>query len=1109
MPLGVSWLGAFDAPREDPLALGVREEEDSWGPSARGAGGRAELVPSGGGRGGAAAGFAVGDRVCVKEGRSFQDFGSGDSGAVMRVDYEAGSCDVLFDRLVGGDSPPLTVACRHLDLEERGACRAGARSRARSSESLPGVVSRALAAPAADPAPADGHIPQHSSGSVAAALASAEGPRRPRSAMGRVQTWSLWDDVGEAANFRSSSSAGRLARMPASVASDGVRRREVARHGAVASAALSGEEDLDGSQLLAERYGGDRDRPARQPRASASGRWDDAPRADEVPAVRRGEGEGGDVASLSVRAPWGDIATLEGALDGFVCGLDLEPLGAAPTGGGRASDGGSRALEHAVRASAIATAKAAASAHAEAAGLRAAVDEVRALLSQEAEARSASLRRLEERTEQRIDSLRAEQLSTTEEWDRFLKEEQSRLRRRESQLTTWMGEALDGPFKALDKRLEVQEDHVRAQAQAADALQARITEFENGQDTPQDAVDSRRLASLTARLDSLQHRLEHHGGDSEKHSCLLDTLSEKVDALEAVAHQSTEGMRHAEALARQVQDLQASLAPQRNLAEILAARTESEDRRMASVTSRVEELQRAFDQERDTLECLASRTDTLQREMGTKAAIAQIEALAKCIDVAEDERGADRALLDAIVARVDALQEDLASKASRSETAMLQALANRMETAEAQADAMNQRLAGLRDEVGARATRSEFEDFAQTQASSMQELLSRWDQRVEARRRALLVEEGAASMASSPRRAVSPSASEAQGVPQAFSRTVESLAARFESLRAELVGKADVDRVEQQARAVEVVGHRIQQLQQQLQQAQHTQGQPRDAQLVQESLQRQQSQLTEALRVGRHAHDLAEEGKRSLESMSARVEGLHVALTAEVRVREEAVRRLEANTATFLGSEAPALSASLEGMRLGLGGRRRGLGTEEELQPGTPGSLGFAAAHAASVAANGDGSSLEGYIPLPRGGASATSRAPWSPAAEHQSFAAATTAAAQASLAPGGGGLAGGGQRAGMAEMGFASTSGSFSALPGAEGFIEGRISRLEELVAMRRPAGTAPSPCGAAETGTPVPLEPVAGGLCGGGGSAMSSPMGVMGFSPPSPLSGAWPSVV
>eukprot|EP00429_Kryptoperidinium_foliaceum_P036306 CAMPEP_0176159164 /NCGR_PEP_ID=MMETSP0120_2-20121206/81418_1 /TAXON_ID=160619 /ORGANISM="Kryptoperidinium foliaceum, Strain CCMP 1326" /LENGTH=79 /DNA_ID=CAMNT_0017496569 /DNA_START=1 /DNA_END=236 /DNA_ORIENTATION=- len=70
----------------------------------------------------------------------------------------------------------------------------------------------------------------------------------------------------------------------------------------------------------------------------------------------------------------------------------------------------------------------------------------------------------------------------------------------------------------------------------------------------------------------------------------------------------------------------------------------------------------------------------------------------------------------------------------------------------------------------------------------------------------------------------------------------------------------------------------------------------------------------EALQLGRRAHEAADEARRVAEAIRARVDGLNIALTAEVRVREEAVRRLEgrphAASALFV-NEAPIEAALL------------------------------------------------------------------------------------------------------------------------------------------------------------------------------------------------------
>lgn len=57
-------------------------------------------------------GIEPGSRVCVLNGRHFPLFAAGDQGEVLRVDYEAMNCDVLFE----GAMHAVPVALRHLRL---------------------------------------------------------------------------------------------------------------------------------------------------------------------------------------------------------------------------------------------------------------------------------------------------------------------------------------------------------------------------------------------------------------------------------------------------------------------------------------------------------------------------------------------------------------------------------------------------------------------------------------------------------------------------------------------------------------------------------------------------------------------------------------------------------------------------------------------------------------------------------------------------------------------------------------------------------------------------------------------------------------------------------
>eukprot|EP00929_Paragymnodinium_shiwhaense_P069171 TRINITY_DN34897_c0_g1_i1.p1 TRINITY_DN34897_c0_g1~~TRINITY_DN34897_c0_g1_i1.p1 ORF type:complete len:833 (-),score=156.06 TRINITY_DN34897_c0_g1_i1:233-2731(-) len=59
----------------------------------------------------------VGARVRVLPGRQFPAFSAGDAGEVRRLDHEARTCDVLFDR---GNGVAVPVAVRHLSIEDPG-----------------------------------------------------------------------------------------------------------------------------------------------------------------------------------------------------------------------------------------------------------------------------------------------------------------------------------------------------------------------------------------------------------------------------------------------------------------------------------------------------------------------------------------------------------------------------------------------------------------------------------------------------------------------------------------------------------------------------------------------------------------------------------------------------------------------------------------------------------------------------------------------------------------------------------------------------------------------------------------------------------------------------
>eukprot|EP00419_Tripos_fusus_P043735 CAMPEP_0172814206 /NCGR_PEP_ID=MMETSP1075-20121228/11112_1 /TAXON_ID=2916 /ORGANISM="Ceratium fusus, Strain PA161109" /LENGTH=788 /DNA_ID=CAMNT_0013653993 /DNA_START=31 /DNA_END=2397 /DNA_ORIENTATION=+ len=63
--------------------------------------------------------LSAGDRVRVVRGRQFQNFGAGDAGVAVRVDRDAGTCDVAFD----GREGCLTVAIRYLEADSFGAAK--------------------------------------------------------------------------------------------------------------------------------------------------------------------------------------------------------------------------------------------------------------------------------------------------------------------------------------------------------------------------------------------------------------------------------------------------------------------------------------------------------------------------------------------------------------------------------------------------------------------------------------------------------------------------------------------------------------------------------------------------------------------------------------------------------------------------------------------------------------------------------------------------------------------------------------------------------------------------------------------------------------------------
>jgi len=63
--------------------------------------------------------IGAGDRVRVVRGRQFQNFGAGDAGVAVRVDRDAGTCDVAFD----GRDGCLTVAIRYLEADGSGAAK--------------------------------------------------------------------------------------------------------------------------------------------------------------------------------------------------------------------------------------------------------------------------------------------------------------------------------------------------------------------------------------------------------------------------------------------------------------------------------------------------------------------------------------------------------------------------------------------------------------------------------------------------------------------------------------------------------------------------------------------------------------------------------------------------------------------------------------------------------------------------------------------------------------------------------------------------------------------------------------------------------------------------
>eukprot|EP00933_Yihiella_yeosuensis_P084250 TRINITY_DN98676_c0_g1_i1.p1 TRINITY_DN98676_c0_g1~~TRINITY_DN98676_c0_g1_i1.p1 ORF type:complete len:442 (-),score=100.26 TRINITY_DN98676_c0_g1_i1:32-1357(-) len=88
-------------------------------------------------------GLNVGTRVVVLEGRHFDTFVAGETGSVLSIDKETGTCKVSFDR---DRRTPISVAIRHLGPESRQANLAGQRR----GQDLPlqGALVEALEIPA-------------------------------------------------------------------------------------------------------------------------------------------------------------------------------------------------------------------------------------------------------------------------------------------------------------------------------------------------------------------------------------------------------------------------------------------------------------------------------------------------------------------------------------------------------------------------------------------------------------------------------------------------------------------------------------------------------------------------------------------------------------------------------------------------------------------------------------------------------------------------------------------------------------------------------------------------------------------------------------------------
>eukprot|EP00443_Scrippsiella_acuminata_P113024 CAMPEP_0115575822 /NCGR_PEP_ID=MMETSP0272-20121206/2242_1 /TAXON_ID=71861 /ORGANISM="Scrippsiella trochoidea, Strain CCMP3099" /LENGTH=740 /DNA_ID=CAMNT_0003010589 /DNA_START=63 /DNA_END=2284 /DNA_ORIENTATION=- len=652
--------------------------------------------------------FKVGERVSVREGFSFHDFGSGDSGVIVSIDHEANTCRVDLDWREG--APPVTISCRHLRVAPRVASvtpsgRTGHLSKRDIQDDGLGIPPAVLRLSPRRHSSIDtvswkgmDDPPVHASSS------SSTCPPRSRNKGDYQDLWDGMEDilgpkrsvVAPSAPWQSHQQFNSVETYVGLMSMGNVNRPLV-----------DAEHDRD-----LRDFGLD----AACPDAEKGGLWPSiTSRLEKFMMHDLGCSAGGS-------------PSREGRFEGS--GKPEERVDASPVSVAEDANDlpiAGTALEDAVRASAIATARASATARVEFSSLYIAIDEVRGLVSQEAENRDKSLRRLEAILDQRMQKLREEQSMAARELDCFLKEAQARFNSKESQLTSLVAEAFDGPFHAVEQRLGLHEERGKAQAKFTEAMQVRIEDLEQVQLQLQSCPEIKQLTTRVGRIEARQTPTDDAALLERR---LFDLTTARMDAMQ---EELTSIMKQIDASQFTARRLEVS----EKQVDALATHVDAVLRDAAVIVSRVD----AIDSE---LACklAKSHADALDKlNLKTESTDKDVHSLAKNVQSLQEEVGPTRSLLDTLAKRIEVMQEDLAGKAARAQVEVLQAMATRTKSVEADLDNLAKRMSIVQDELGGKATRLEMDELAKTQAVGMKELLARWDHRLESQRRALLVEE--------------------------------------------------------------------------------------------------------------------------------------------------------------------------------------------------------------------------------------------------------------------------------------------------------------------------------------------------------------------------------